>query len=124
MADRFYLTLNQVQRLEKMLRAFEAGDLSRSTPVSDHRFLETPATVWGLLDLGTNGTTDLASPPKTTGNTLNVYALTSTGGTTDTGVDVTVLNPFMAHATTDRWVVAQKDSQTDHYILQMPPHRS
>jgi hypothetical protein len=76
---------------------------------------ENPRRIFGALTSAITGTTGLLANPKT--GTLEVYSLTSTGGTTNTGRTQTVYHFSMVDATTDRWVGATKDMESGNWVL-------
>lgn len=113
MAGANYLTNEQVERIERVLTAFESGDLG-SLHRGSRRPLYPARVIVGILTDPIAATTALTSKPKV--GTLNVYSFTSTG-TTDTGRDETVYSFAPSIATTDRWTICERDDYTGKWVL-------
>lgn len=115
MADELYaLNATDTARLRRMLLAFESGELS-ARPLNRSRNLYPTPIVWGYLTDACTGIGSLTADPST--GTLNIYRLTTTGGTTDTALNVGVYHWSPTAATTDRWTMAAQDVHGKYNII-------
>ena len=114
--DVFGLVAADIDRLRRMLAAYERGELGgRPGQSEDDRIIEGPSeSISGFLTSAVTGLADLDSAP--TYGTLNVYTYTTTGSV-DTGRDERVWHFATVDATTDRWTFAALDRQNGKYTI-------
>lgn len=116
MADEHYvLSKSDVDVLRQVVAAWRSGTLGRPLQ-SPHRPLPARTSViFGVPDASIEGTSDTLSEPHN--GTLNVYTLTSTGGTTDSGRDETVFNLSTVARTTGEFVSAVRDDASGQWLM-------
>jgi len=116
MADEHYvLSKSDVDVLRQVVAAWRNGTLGRPLQ-SPHRPLPARTSViFGVPDASIEGTSDTLSEPHS--GTLNVYTLTSTGGTTDSGRDETVFNLSTVARTTGEFVSAVRDDASGQWLM-------
>jgi hypothetical protein len=69
----------------------------------------------GIPDATINGTTGDATQPNS--GTVSVHIFTSTGGTSDSGSDITAYNMSSTSATTAQFVVCARDYQSGNWLI-------
>jgi len=108
------LSGEDVQVLREVVAQWRAGNLGRPLP-QDRPSASRPNIVFGVPDSTITGTTGAATQPAS--GTVSVYNFTSTGGTSDSGRDVTAYNIRSADATTDNYVVCARDYKSGDWLI-------
>jgi len=110
----FALSETDVDALRGILSRYRAGNLGR--PKTDTPGLPPRSNVlFGVPDATITGTTGSATNPAN--GTLSVYNFTSTGGTSDTGSNVTAYNMRSVDSTTDSYAICTRDYQSGNWMI-------
>ena len=115
MPDVFGFSARDVERLRGMLAAFESGQLGGGSGRRSGHPLIPRQSLFGKCDAAINGTTDGNSAPGS--GTFSVYMITSTGGTLDTGENVTAYNLSGQAASTGLWQQCKWDATSQRWLL-------
>jgi len=100
--------------LQDMAARFRAGELGRPLP-EQSQFMERANFAIGRPDATVTGTTGTLTDPGS--GTVSMHRFTSTGGTCDTGQNVTAYNLATIDATTDMYVVMARDYATGNWLI-------
>lgn len=112
MAEPLYaLNSDDVAVLRQVVQAWRAGDLGRPLQQSRRPLPERCNVVFGKAD---SGIPALGTDPGS--GTLSLHHFTSTGGTTDSGLDETAYNVSSVARTSDEFTVAVRDYHSGHYM--------
>lgn len=115
MAEQLYgLSGGDVQTLREIVAAYRAGALGRPTYPGRTPLAERSNVIFGVADAAIAGTSAALADPGS--GTLNVYKLSSTGGTTDSGRDETVYNLDTVSRTTDEYTVCVRDYESGKWL--------
>jgi len=114
MAEQLYgLTATDVQRIKRMLRAYE-NDVKANTPRhAGDRQVKRDDCLFGRADDTISGST--TSTPGS--GTVSLWKFTSTGGTTDTGDNVTAHNMTDRDIRTQGWVILHRDWRSNRWMI-------
>ena len=110
----FVLSESDVLVLRDIIAKYRAGNLGRpklATPGIPPR----SNVLFGVPDATITGTTGQVTDPGS--GTLSVYNFTSTGGTSDTGQDITAYNLRSTDATTDHYAICSRDYQSGNWVI-------
>lgn len=114
MADLYALTPGDVNRLRELLRWFE-----RTPKGNTHQQITRPSLgPRSIVELGQADSTIAGTTTGTPGSgTVSVYGFTSTGGTTDTGINVTAYNFSKDSVASGRWLHLVRHHRSGRWLV-------
>lgn len=114
MADLYALTEKDVATLKELVKAWRHEFLDRPSMKRQSERGQRADVIFGVVDASVAGTSNgLSDPPS---GTMNVYNFSSTGGTTDSGLDETVYNLSSVARTTAEYTVAVRDYESGKWL--------
>jgi hypothetical protein len=108
------LSEDDVRLLRAMARDYRAGWLGRPLAKGSRSPAQRSSVIFGVADSGIAGTTGTLTDPGS--GTLSIHNFTSTGGTTDSGLDETVYNVSTVTRTTDEFTVCVRDYESGRFL--------
>ncbi len=109
----FGFTLNDVDRLRRMLQEYETGAY-RNVPRNRERDIRTA----GAVELGKADSTIAGTTTGTPGSgTVSIYRFTSTGGTSDTGLNITAYNFSKDTVASGRWLHLVRHHRSGRWLV-------